>query len=342
MSRREMFAIAMQPLIKIDRNHNDLERFIHFYNVNRNQNLVLIQTGCQNICHSMQVRPRIRDHYLLHFVMSGSGCLHLQNASYPVSANECFLIYPNELSSYHSTEGGTWSYYWIGIAGEFAKELIARAGFQADRQVMHFTDSTVFDTLKELVDTAMLYQDDIYGLELASNSLLYQLFTKLYREKKEARLSFHAPIGEDNSTLFGLGSSSRQWVSTVITLIQDNYGEDLQVNNIASTLHLNRSYLSALFKQETGVSIKQYLTSYRIEAAKNKLLKTNGSITEISYQCGFKDPLYFSRMFKERVGLSPSEFRQLTSFDNYDSRKEAPGGMNIERPPYDDFFIAYL
>lgn len=50
--------MAMQSLIKIDRNHNELERFIHFYNVNRNQNLVLIQTGCQNNCHSMQVRPR--------------------------------------------------------------------------------------------------------------------------------------------------------------------------------------------------------------------------------------------------------------------------------------------
>lgn len=334
--------MAMQSLIKIDRNHNELERFIHFYNVNRNQNLVLIQTGCQNNCHSMQIRPRVRDHYLLHFVISGSGCLHLQNASYPVNANECFLIYPNELSSYHSIDGGTWGYYWIGIAGEFAKELIARAGFQSDRQVMHFTNLAVFDTLKQLVDTAMLYQNDLYGLELTSNSLIYQLFAILYAEKKEERLSFHAPIVEDNSALFGLGSSSRQWVSAVITLIQDNYGENLRVDNIADTLHLNRSYLSALFKQETGISIKQYLSSYRIEAAKNKLLKTGRSITEISYQCGFKDPLYFSRIFKEKVGCSPSEFRQSSSFDAYDSRQEADGGIDIERPPYDDFFIAYL
>lgn len=334
--------MATQSLIKIDKNHNDLERFIHFYNVNRNQNLVLIQTGCQNTCHSMQIRPRVRDHYLLHFVISGSGCLHLQNASYPVGENECFLIYPNELSSYHSTPDGTWSYYWIGIAGEFAKELIARTGFQTGRQVMHFTDSTVFDTLKQIVDTAMLYQNDIYGLELTSNSLLYQLFAKLYAEKKEKRLSFHSPVLEDNSALFGLGSSSRQWVSAVITLIQDNYGEDLRVDNIAGSLHLNRSYLSALFKQETGISIKQYLSSYRIEAAKNKLLKTTGSITEISFQCGFKDPLYFSRIFKEKMGCSPSEFRQAAHLDDHELRQEADSGIDIERPPYDDFFIAYL
>lgn len=334
--------MAMQSIIKVHKYHDDLERFIHFYNINRDQNLVLIQTGCQGSCHSVQVRPRVRDHYLLHFVSAGAGCLHLQNAAYQVHANDCFLIYPNELSSYHSMTDNTWAYYWIGIAGNFAEELILRAGFQKGRQVMHFMDSSVFDTLTQLIDAAMLYQNDIYALELKSNSLLYQLFSTLYLEKKENHLTFFTPAAEDNAALFGIGHSSQQWIGDVITLIQNNYSEDLRVDAIASYLHLNRSYLSTLFKQETGFSIKQYLSWYRIEAAKNKLLKTDSSISEISCQCGFPDPLYFSRIFREKVGLSPSEFRQRGATEEYYANRHAEQTANIELPPQtEDYFLTY-
>ncbi len=334
--------MAVQSLIKVHKYHDDLERFIHFYNINRDQNLVLIQTGCQGNCHSIQVRPRVRDHYLLHFVSAGEGCLHIQNAVYQVHENDCFLIYPNELSSYHSQNGKTWAYYWIGIAGTFADVIIVRAGFQRGRQVMHFTDSSIFDTLTQLIDAAMLYQDDIYALELKSNSLLHQLFFTLYVEKTEKHLTFSVPAAEDNAALFGIGHSSQQWVGDVITLIQNNYSEDLRVDAIASYLHLNRSYLSTLFKQETGFSIKQYLSWYRIEAAKNKLLKTDGSISEISCQCGFPDPLYFSRIFREKVGLSPSEFRQRGATEEYYTSRHAEQTTNIDLPPQtEDYFLTY-
>lgn len=329
--------MATQVPIKIHNYQDDLKRFIHFYNVNRDKNLVLIQTGSQGSCHSIQVRPRIRDHYLLHFVSSGSGCLHLQNASYQVNENDCFLIYPNELSTYHSLPDHVWAYHWIGISGTFAEELIAQAGFRPGKQVIHFSDSAIFNVLAQIVDAAILYQNDIYALELKTCSLLYQLFSMLYLENRDKLLTFPPPILEDNAVLFGIGHSTQQWVSAVVTLIQDNYSEDLRVDAIASYLHLNRSYLSSLFKQEMGVSIKQYLSEYRIEAAKNKLLKTERSISEISCQCGFPDPLYFSRIFKEKTGSSPSEFRQSAS-----SAPEADKARTITLPAQtEDYFLTY-
>lgn len=334
--------MAAQSSIQVHECDDDVRHFIHFYNIRRDRNLVLIQTGSQQSCHSKQLRPRVRDHYLLHFVKSGSGCLHLQNSSYQISANDCFLIYPNELSFYHSAENCTWEYCWIGIAGTFAEELIALAGFVHDRQAVHFTDPAIFDTLKQLLDAAILYQNDTYALELKTNSLLYELFSILYLEKKERRLKFHSPMPEDNAALFGIDHSSLQWVKTIVALIQENYNEDLRVDTIADYLHLNRSYLSSLFKQETGLSIKQYLSYYRIEAAKKKLLNTTYSVSQISFQCGFKDPLYFSRIFREYVGLSPSEFRQSDAdrIARSDHQKKEPA--NIDVPPLtDDYFLTY-
>lgn len=331
-----------QAPVHVHEYHDDLERFIHFYNINRDKNLVLIQTGCQKSCHSVQVRPRVRDHYLLHFVRSGSGCLHVRDASYQVNANDCFLIYPNELSSYHSLTDKTWSYYWIGIAGTFAEELISRAGFGTGRQALHFADMDIFNTLAKLVDAAILYQNDSFALDLKTNSLLYQLFSTLYLEGKEKRLTFPPAVHEDNSALFGIGGSSQQWVRTVTALIQDNYGENLKVDSIADYLHLNRSYLSSLFKQETGFSIKQYLSYYRIEAAKKKLLNTSDSISQISFQCGFQDPLYFSRIFREWVGLTPSEFRQPGAAQKARPPQHFIPPANIELPPQvDDYFLTY-
>lgn len=334
--------MAAQSSVQVHEYHDDLEEFIHFYNISRDKNVVLIQTGCQKSCHSIQVRPRVRDHYLLHFVSSGSGCLHLRNVSYQVSANDCFLIYPDEISSYHSMADSTWAYYWIGIAGTFAEELVTRAGFGPGRQAVHFTDAGVFDALAQLVDTAILYQNDSFALNLKTNSLLYQLFSILYLEGKKKRLLFRPAIPEDNAALFGAGDSSPQWVKTVIALIQDNYSEDLKVDSIAGYLHLNRSYLSSLFKQETGLSIKQYLSYYRIEAAKKKLLNTDDSISQISFQCGFQDPLYFSRIFREWVGLTPSEFRQPGASQKARPIRRFIQPANIDLPPQvDDYFLTY-
>lgn len=336
--------MAAQSNVKVHRYHDNLERFIHFYNVDRSKDLVLIQTGCQGTCHSLQVRPRVRDHYLLHFVQSGSGCLQLQNASYQIEESGCFLIYPNELSSYRSLPDSTWSYYWIGIAGESVGELLERIGFAPGKQAMQFTNPAVFRILLQIVDSSIPYKDDIYALELTANGLLYQLFSLLYQENKEKRLTFRPPAKEDNSSLFGIGSSSQHWISAVITLIQDNYGEDLRVDNIADYLHLNRSYLSTLFRQQTGFSIKQYLSAYRIEAAKNKLLKTTDSISDISYQCGFTDPLYFSRIFHEKVGCSPSEFR-LNDTDDSGTHRPRQNIINETEIPLPtqvgDFFVTY-
>ena len=172
--------MATQPPIKIHEFHDNMQRLIHFYNLNRDSNLVLIQTGRQERCYSTQVCPKVRDHYLLHFVISGSGRLHLANASYTLTANDCFLIYPDELSTYHSLADNSWSYYWIGIDGTFAETMIAQTGFQPQKQAVHFSNPTIFAILEQILDAAFLYQNDLYALDLQTCSLLYQLFSMLY------------------------------------------------------------------------------------------------------------------------------------------------------------------
>lgn len=77
----------------------------------------------------------------------------------------------------------------------------------------------------------------------------------------------------------------------------------------ADELHLSANYFGDLIKKETGQSAKDFILYKTIEVAKNKVFESDKTINEIAYELGFKYPQHFSRLFKQKVGLSPMEFR---------------------------------
>lgn len=81
------------------------------------------------------------------------------------------------------------------------------------------------------------------------------------------------------------------------------------VANCADQLHLSANYFGDLIKKETGKSAQEYIQLKVIDLAKEKVLDTSKSISEVAYELGFKYPQHFSRLFKTRVGTSPQEYR---------------------------------
>ena len=93
--------------------------------------------------------------------------------------------------------------------------------------------------------------------------------------------------------------------------IKENFTQNITLENVAEHVHLNASYLSMLFKKETGTNYISFLTDCRINEAK-QLLKNSGlSVAEICYTVGFTDKKYFSRLFSSRVGVRPTEYRSI-------------------------------
>ena len=82
------------------------------------------------------------------------------------------------------------------------------------------------------------------------------------------------------------------------------------IEQLAEKMSVSQRYLSDTLKKETGKTTTEHLQLYLIEEAKNILLKPNKSISEVAYELGFEYPQYFSRLFKKKVGVSPSEFRE--------------------------------
>ncbi|WP_162515348.1 response regulator [Paenibacillus pinistramenti] len=100
-------------------------------------------------------------------------------------------------------------------------------------------------------------------------------------------------------------------VETVKVFIQQHYKEELELSRLADAVYLTPSYLSKLFRTETGETITDYIISVRIERAKELLLKEPGLKTyEVGEQVGYADPAYFNKVFKKMAGCTPKEYRE--------------------------------
>jgi len=100
-------------------------------------------------------------------------------------------------------------------------------------------------------------------------------------------------------------------VKRAIEYIKKNYHRNIKLFEIAENLHVNGSYLSRIFRKETGETLTEYITRYRMEKAKELLRNQEVKAYEIASRVGIDDPAYFSYVFKKYTGVSPSEYRSL-------------------------------
>lgn len=98
-------------------------------------------------------------------------------------------------------------------------------------------------------------------------------------------------------------------IRPAINYIDANYDKPISLTDIAKASFLSVSRLAHIFKEQMGITLIDYLTSVRIERAKQLLLATEQSCTEICFQVGYNNQSYFTRTFKELVGMTPLQFR---------------------------------
>jgi len=98
--------------------------------------------------------------------------------------------------------------------------------------------------------------------------------------------------------------------------LEGDYGEKITLSSLSQEFHISPSYLSHIFKRETGYAPIDYLMAARISVAKRLLSSTDKSVKEIVYLCGFGDESNFSRIFKKRTTISPTQFRRKYGANN--------------------------
>jgi ABC-type sugar transport system substrate-binding protein/AraC-like DNA-binding protein len=105
------------------------------------------------------------------------------------------------------------------------------------------------------------------------------------------------------------GARSSTLVKRAVAFIQQRYGAPLSRQEIADNLGVSKDYLGRVFQEELGFSLWEYLLRYRVLRAKELLRTTDYSVAEVAARVGFQDAAYFSRLFHQRTGCSPREYR---------------------------------
>ncbi len=106
------------------------------------------------------------------------------------------------------------------------------------------------------------------------------------------------------------GVNEKDQIERVLRYVMRNHSRDITLSQICDHFRFSRSYISHKFKKRTGKSFREYLTDIRLEDAKSLLFYSNLNITEIAFAVGFENSNYFSNVFKEHTGLSPSQYRK--------------------------------
>lgn len=271
------------------------------FSVFPNENFVdlgLYQFGWKKCSSAHSFGPATRNHYLFHYIISGTGTLMADDSkgvtqTYSVKSMQGFMIFPNQITTYIADKDLPWEYVWIEFDGLRVKSILESAGFTPDAPIY----KARFKDLREEMMHEMLYMTQ------NRNSSPFHLIGHLY-------LFLDYLTRSSARTRIQQGSQLRDfYINEALHFIEHNFQNDISVEDIAAVCGLNRNYFGKIFKKAIGKSPQEFLLNYRMAKAAELLKLTQLSIGDISNAVGYENQLHFSRAFKNIYGESPRTWR---------------------------------
>jgi AraC-like DNA-binding protein len=238
--------------------------------------------------------PAVRDHYQIHYILSGKGSFQVGDKSYFLEKGQGFLISPNVISYYVADNNEPWSYSWVGFHGLKAESYLRQANLTSFNPVFSYTKD---NQLKDYLSQMILSKDMLKGREIKLIGLLYSFLSRLIEVS-------------DNSYIDKNENRKEMYVKKIIEFIEMNYSRDISVLEMAHYIGLDRSYLYSIFKDFLNLSPQEFLINLRMNKACELMSNNLLNIGDISRSVGYEDPLLFSKIFKKIKGSSPKEFRK--------------------------------
>jgi len=266
--------------------------FVKTYAFDTQKELKLLYAGKADCGPLHSFGPAVRPNYIVHIVSNGKGTYHIEDKKFQITAGQGFMIPPDKRTFYQADREDPWSYYWVAFSGLLAAPYLEGLGLDSHHLVFNVDN---LEKIVSIIEKNFEFDRNSVYSELMISSLLYQFLALLQQSKNEVTTSNQAV---------------NIHVQHAIDFIKSNYATNVSVQQLAATLSLNRSYLSAIFKKEMGLTLQQYLTEYRLTRAAELLMISDFSIEMIAEYSGYQDPLVFAKSFKRKFEMTPTQYRK--------------------------------
>lgn len=272
-----------------------------FFNIFPNENFIdlgMYQYGYEQCEPGHSFGPATRNHYLFHYIISGTGTLMADNAkgetqTYSIKSGQGFLIFPGQITTYIADQNLPWEYVWIEFDGLRVKEAIDLTELSVNSPVYHSHSKD----LREQLMNEMLYI--VHHAKESPFHLIGHLYLFLDYLTQSAK----------STKLVQSSKMSDYYIKEAINYIEQNFQNNITIEDIAAVCGINRSYFGKIFRNSIGRSPQEFLMNYRMVKATELLKLTSLSIAEIGSAVGYENQLHFSRAFKTIYGVSPREWR---------------------------------
>lgn len=238
--------------------------------------------------------PAVRETYILHIILAGSGYYMVNGKKFHLRGGEGFLIEPGVSTFYQADIKDPWTYLWIGFSGkEIVDKYLKRAGLTSGNYSFSVNNTEIF---LDYIQKCFSKIEHTLANELFLDGYTFEFLASLVENARPIAKAYEAKENE--------------YVNEALYYLYNNYTKQINVTDIANNLNVNRSYISRIFKESIGMTIKEYLLELRINHASDLLAMSTLSIETVALESGFTNPEMFSKLFKKERCKTPKEYRK--------------------------------
>lgn len=240
-------------------------------------------------------RPKGCNEFILIYCIDGNGSITIDENLFKIPPNTFFIIEKGKRHTYKADKKDPWSIYWMHYSGRQASYLYKKFVAQNDGQAISipFNQNRVFEFDYMFSVLKLGYTDQIFEY---SSMLLHKLLGSFI---------YYSLKSTNNPEI-----SKEEIANRIKQYLNDNIHESLTLHQIEREFSKSSSTLFTIFKERTGYSIMHFFSLIKIQKACEYINLTDLSIKEISYKLDYQDPLYFSRVFKKFMGVSPLQYKK--------------------------------
>ena len=238
-------------------------------------------------------KGRVLQEYQINYITEGSGTFETTDGKFQVVPGSILILQPGMWHRYKPDPSTGWNEHYIGFNGDFCRNLFNEGFFPQNKPVLYVGFQE--NLLKLFQEVIQLVKDEKTGHQqvCAANTIL--ALSKILSVVRNQEFA---------------GKTIERTIRKACLYFRENLNTNVNIETLAGELNVGYSYFRQMFRKYTGISPTQYHLSLRIQKAKDLLVSTDQSFKEIAIDLGFESYFYFSRIFKDKTGKSPMEFRK--------------------------------